>query len=171
MLPQLRRILILLFLISCIQNSLAVEPQTQQEFRSGEELLANEKFAEAVLVFEVRLKEFELQKNSKAVADTLYHLGICYNSLAQYRKALDALTRAERIHFELGNKEAAARDLTERANSELLLANADQSISLSESALRVHREMGNRKGEADTLRYIGLAYVNKGNFQKAMEYA
>jgi CHAT domain-containing protein/Tfp pilus assembly protein PilF len=160
-----------LFLLSFFLAIPVCNPEeTEQLFAKANDLLIKENFIEALHQFELVLKLSEAQNDEKTTGDALYKMGVCYNSLAEYPQASEVLKRAEKIHTTLGNKEALAFDLTEKANTELLRANANGSIPLSETALRLHRETGNRKGEADTLRNIGLAYTNKGEFKKAAEY-
>ncbi len=160
----------LIFIFFLLTASICNPSEVEDLLGKANDLLLKENFPEALANFELVLKQSEEQQDAKTAADALYKIGICYNLLAQYQKAFEALTRAEKLHTTLRTKEAIAFDLTEKANTELLRANTNESISISETALRLHREAGNRKGEADTLRNIGLAYVNKGEFKKAADY-
>ncbi len=162
------------FALFCIlilsTSTLCNSSEIEDPFAKANDLLTSENFQEAVENFQNIVKISEEQNDQQKTADALYKIGICLNSLARYEEAFKALVRAEQIHSSLGAKQALAFDLTEKANTELLRANANGSIKISETALLLHRKEGNRKGEADTLRNIGLAYVNKGDFPKAAGY-
>lgn len=124
----------------------------------------------ALPAIEKALKGFAPADNSKEKADALYQAGVCYNALAKYSEADQALTQAEKIHSTLQDEAAQSFDLVERAETERLRANFNESIALSQKALGIALKAGNRKCESNAMREIGAVHVTRGEYTEALKF-
>ncbi len=157
----------------------ALKEQAKQAIEDGEydradALLnqAKERDRAAVATLKASLAEQQaaLEKRQLSEAQScvsqavLQRLQYRYEKSAQYYQeaaaALPEGRKAERADY-LGG---AGQDL-------YYIADYAEALRLDEQSLSIHREIGDRKGEAKSLNNISLIYQNQGDYGKALEYS
>jgi serine/threonine protein kinase/tetratricopeptide (TPR) repeat protein len=103
------------------------------------------------------------------VAKGRYHEGIALRKLGDYRGATAALSEAEELFHQTGDRRFEAF-----AGSELAFLRAEQgdltgAEERTEAALGVFRELGNRKGEAAALLNLSIIHGRQHQFVQAVK--
>jgi len=100
----------------------------------------------------------------------LTNIGLVYNNLGQYQKALDYYQQALFIHREIGDRHGEGANL---GNIGLIYDNFGQyqkALDYYQQALKIKREIGDRRGIGSSLSSVGIVYDNFGQYQKALDY-
>ncbi|MCS6808992.1 MAG: tetratricopeptide repeat-containing sensor histidine kinase [Candidatus Kapabacteria bacterium] len=115
------------------------------------------------------LNIFEELRQKERIAATLSLLGIAYSKRGNNRQSLEMYEKARTIYAELGDKRGLAKTLGNMAS--LYSDNGDDRIALTfyEKTLALHREFGDSVSVAAALNGIGIAHINLGNYDKALQ--
>lgn len=136
----------------------------------AESELDNRNYAECLPDFLAVLKVYEEQNNEKGIADVSYKIGRANRKLSKFEDADRCLTRALKMHQQLGDDEAAGLDLTEWAVSRERVGAYDEALDLTAKALAINEKTGNRDALARTLENFANTYYRQGNYTKAIEF-
>ncbi|MEO1430782.1 MAG: CHAT domain-containing protein [Cyanobacteria bacterium J06633_8] len=120
--------------------------------------------------------------------ETLRKMGHVYRRLGAYRQALDNFQQAIEIHRSIGDKQGEAFSLDDVAMIYKSLGESNKASDYSQQAsairrsinkksleyyrkaLAIHRSVGNKKGEAISLRKIGFTYKLLREYRQALNY-
>ena len=102
-------------------------------------------------------------------ANHLRNLGLCHDSLGEYRRAVELHTQTLAIAREIGHSQGEGVGLGSLGNSHNSLGEYQRAIELHTQALAIFRKIGNRKGEADELGNLGNCRHHLGEDQRAIE--
>ncbi len=86
----------------------------------------------------------------------------------QRERAIEYASEARTLWHELDNLPMLSSNYGYAVMIHLLFGNYDQAIAEAEEGLRISREIGNSWNEAFTQTWIGQAYIERGEFEKAM---
>ncbi|MBD2086075.1 tetratricopeptide repeat protein [Coleofasciculus sp. FACHB-542] len=112
------------------------------------------------------------QNNSESweFVASLTSLGNAYNSLGQYRLAIDYYQQSLAIFREIGDRQREAASLGNLGIAYDSLGQYQLAIDYRQQSLAIFREIGNRQGEANSLLSFGIAYDSLGQYQLAIDY-
>ena len=102
--------------------------------------------------------------------DSLGNLGIAYDSLGEYRKAIEYHGQYLAISREIGNRSGEGNSLGNLGIAYDSLGEYRKAIEYHEQSLAISREIGNRSVEGNSLGNLGSAYDSLGEYRKAIEY-
>jgi tetratricopeptide (TPR) repeat protein len=102
--------------------------------------------------------------------DSLNNLGLCYDSLGDYQKAIEHHQQQLDIAREIGDRQGEANSLGNLGLCYDSLGDYQKAIEHHQQQLDIAREIGNRQGEANSLGNLGLCYDSLGDYQKAIEH-
>jgi tetratricopeptide (TPR) repeat protein len=116
-------------------------------------------------------KEFlNYEKDEKAKAEAYNNMGVIYEKLGDYKKAIESYKKAVEIYEKLGDYRKAAiykhnigdtyREMKDYKNAEKVFF----------EALEVFKKLGDKVWEASTYEYLGDLYRDKGDKKTAKEY-
>jgi tetratricopeptide (TPR) repeat protein len=101
---------------------------------------------------------------------TLGNLGVVYNDLADYPRAIAYYEQALHIRREVGDRRGEGQDLGNLGLVYRHLGNYPQAIAYCEQQLAIAREVDDRRAEAHVLGNLGIIYADLGDYQKAVDY-
>jgi serine phosphatase RsbU (regulator of sigma subunit) len=111
-----------------------------------------------------------LQKNAlKRKAATLNMLGIYYDNIGQYPRAIEHYLLSLKYHERNKNKPSMALVY---GNIGLVYSNLDEfekALTFHNKALDIDKELGNLGGVGRHMANIGMIYLDQGNLEKALE--
>jgi CHAT domain-containing protein/tetratricopeptide (TPR) repeat protein len=151
------------------QNHIAA----QRKFEEGEALRAQgtaESLRLAMKKYEEALPLWRAIGARREEAVTLNNIGAVYNSLGEWRKALDFLTQALPLLRAVGDRREEATTLTNIGSVYDSLGEKQKALEFFTQSLPPLRAIGDRGEEATTLNNIGAGYDSLGEKQKALEF-
>ncbi|XP_044169006.1 tetratricopeptide repeat protein 28-like [Acropora millepora] len=98
------------------------------------------------------------------------NLGIAYNSLGDFRKAIEYHEKDLKIAIEFGDRAREGLAYGNLGIAYQSLGNFRKAIKYHEKLLQIAIEIGDRAGEGRAYGNLGIAYKSLGDFQKAIEY-
>lgn len=98
------------------------------------------------------------------------NLGVAYQDLGEYRKAIEYHEQALNIAREISHRQGEGQCLGNLGNAYHRLGEYRNAIEYYEQALAIAREIGNRFSESNNLSNMGSAYRYLGEYRKAIEY-
>ena len=113
------------------------------------------------------LKAARKLNNRSVEGISLGDLGNAYDSLGDYRKAIDYHEQSLAIAREIGDRSGEGSSLGNLGNAYDSLGNYRKAIDYHEQSLAIAREIGNRSGEGISLGNLGLAYDSLRELEKA----
>lgn len=122
---------------------------------------------------EVLLKSIELANDAqdrKCLAYAIRQLGRVYEFQGKIGKAQVEFQKAYDIYDDLGDLEGLARTNMDMGFALSRDNDPDQAIKHLERALGQFKDINHRIGIGECLSYLGLAYKDKGDFNKSEEY-
>jgi tetratricopeptide (TPR) repeat protein len=97
-------------------------------------------------------------------------LGSAYDSLGEYKEAINFHQQSLEIQRELGDCHVGAASLHGLGNAYDSLGEYQRAINFYQQSLEIERELGNRNGEAASLGSLGNAYDSLGEYQRAIDF-
>jgi tetratricopeptide (TPR) repeat protein len=107
------------------------------------------------------------QRKQDCYRKSLNRLGLCYNSLGQYEKAIAYHQQFHDISEEMGNRLGVARSLGNLGNCYDSLGQHEKAISLYQQYHDISEEIDFRQGVAISLHNIGVALIKLENYSEA----
>ncbi|MBK8911554.1 MAG: tetratricopeptide repeat protein [Chlorobi bacterium] len=104
------------------------------------------------------------------VARVTGNIGIVYDSLSEYAKALEYGSRALALHEELGDRSGVAATTGNIGNVYVYLSDYPKALEYLSRALALYEELGNRSGVAMATNNIGIVYKSLSEYPNALEY-
>lgn len=102
-------------------------------------------------------------------ANHLGDLGLCHDSLGEYRQAIDLHSQALAIARETGDRLLEGIGLANLGSCHYCLGEFSQAIDLYTQALAIARKTGNRSGECARLGNLGHCHFSLGEYQLAID--
>ncbi len=99
----------------------------------------------------------------------LGNLGVAYESLGEYSRAIEYHEKHLAITRERGNRKGEGQALGNLGNAYNLLGEYSRAIEYHEQAVVIDREIGDRRGEGQDLGNLGNAYNLLGEHRRAIE--
>lgn len=109
-------------------------------------------------------------KRRSAEGVHLGNLGIAYQSLGEYRRAIEYYEQRLLIAREIGDRRGEGRSWGNLGNAYLLLGEYRHAVEYHKQHLQIARERGERLGEGHALGGLGNAYQSLGENRRAAEY-
>ena len=97
-------------------------------------------------------------------------LGIAYNLLGDYQKAIEYHEKDLKIAKEIGDRAGEGGAYGNLGIAYRSLGDYQKAIEYHEKHLKIAKEIGNRSGEGAAYGSLGIAYRSLGDYQKAIEY-
>ncbi|MFM6513459.1 MAG: tetratricopeptide repeat protein, partial [Microcystis panniformis] len=108
------------------------------------------------------------QREQVCYRNSLNRLGLCYDSLGQYEKAIAYHQQCHDISKEIGYQQGVAISLCGLGNCYDNLGQYEKAIALYQQYHDISEEIGNRQGVASSLGNLGICYKNLGQYEKAI---
>ncbi|NEQ29857.1 MAG: CHAT domain-containing protein, partial [Leptolyngbya sp. SIO4C5] len=149
-----------------------------EQFQAGIANYERSEFREALAFWRVALAGFQAeavraafpQDSLQGEANALGNLGIAYDSLGDYRQAIDFLQQTLEIKRQIGDRRGEANALGNLGNAYHALGDYLQAIDFHQQSLEIAQQIGDRRGEAASLGNLGSAYYSLGDYQKAIDF-
>jgi tetratricopeptide (TPR) repeat protein len=139
-----------------------VEFALETEYRSLDEIKRSIELKETLLS--------GLSKDDEISGYLMGSLGILYNQIGSYKKAIKYHKKALVISREIGDRQGEGKCLGNLGNAYLNLGKVKKAIKYYQNALVIAKEIGDRQGEGARLVTLGNAYFNLVQVKKAIEY-
>jgi tetratricopeptide (TPR) repeat protein len=110
------------------------------------------------------------QREQVCYRNSLNRLGLCYDSLGQYEKAIAYHQQCHDISEEIGFRQGVAISLCGLGNCYGNLGQYEKAIALYQQHHDISEEIGFRQGVANSLCGLGNCYDNLGQYEKAIAY-
>ena len=99
-----------------------------------------------------------------------YNIGIAYNSLGNFKKAIKYHERDLKMSKEIGDKIGEGISYCNLGNAYQQLGDFKKAIEYHERNLEIAKEVGDKAREGKSYGHLGNAYHCLGDFKKAIEY-
>ena len=117
------------------------------------------------------LKMSEIQKNEKRTSVALSNIGLIYQELFMYEKALQFHRRSLAIRRNNPDlKKVVPLSMNNMAICMEHLLKIDSAIILVNEGLQLAREINNKQTEGNLLTTLGNCYYDRGDYQNALKY-
>ena len=108
--------------------------------------------------------------NRPGVGFTINDIGLVYDNLGQYEKALEYYEQALAIVKEVGNRREEGTIVNNIGSVYKNLGQYEKALQYYQQSLAIRKEVGDRRGEGTTLHNIAQVYRRLGQYEKALEY-
>jgi CHAT domain-containing protein len=112
----------------------------------------------------------KLSRISRKEVDSLSGLGNAYNSLEDYKQAIEYHKQSLAIAQEISDPKGEGNSLSGLGNVYNSLGDYKQAIDYHQQSLTIAGKINDRKGEEDSLSGLGNAYNSLGDYKQAIEY-
>ena len=116
---------------------------------------------------EIDLMAAQSVNNRQVEGNSLGNLGIAYNRLGEYRKAIDYHQQSLAISREIGDRSVEGSSLGNLGLAYQSLGEYRKAIDYHEQSLAISREIGDRSVEGNSLVNLGLDYHSLGEVENA----
>ncbi|NEQ32383.1 MAG: CHAT domain-containing protein, partial [Leptolyngbya sp. SIO4C5] len=148
-----------------------------EQFQAGIANYERSEFREALALWQAALDDFRSeavraafpQDSLQGEANALGNLGIAYDSLGDYRQAIDFQRQSLEIAQQIGDRQGEASVLGNLGIAYAALGDYRQAIDFHQQSLEIAQQIGDRQGEADSLGNLGNAYHALGDYLKAID--
>ena len=96
----------------------------------------------------------------------LTNLGLAYNALGEYHRAIEFYQKSLEIQRTIGDRKGEANSLGNLGKSYYFLRQYQQAIDFYQQSLEIQRAIGDRRKEADILQILAYAYNQCGRVQE-----
>ncbi len=103
-------------------------------------------------------------------ANSLGNLGLAYDNLGDYKRAIDYHTQSLTIARTIGDRQSEANSLGNLGLAYDNLGDYKRAIDYHTQNLTIARTIGDRQSEANSLGNLGNAYYNLGDYKRAIDY-
>ena len=98
------------------------------------------------------------------------NLGIAYQSLGNFEKAIEYHEKSLDIFNDIGDRAGESKCYWYLGIAYQSLGNFGKAIEYHDKSLEIFKDIGDRAGESNCYWNLGIAYQSLGNFGKAIEY-
>jgi CHAT domain-containing protein/tetratricopeptide (TPR) repeat protein len=148
------------------------EATATQLLQQGEKHYKAGRIAAAIRIWEqARLMYKQLPQslnNRRDEAQALGNLGIAYNALGNYSKAIESHQQSGKIWLEIGDRFALGKVLLNLGNTFEVLGDYDNAINAYQQSLKITQQIGDYEGEGIAQGNLGKVYGNLGKYQEAI---
>ena len=138
-----------------------VEFELETEYKSLDEIKRSIELKETLLS--------ELSKDDEISGYLMGSLGILYNQIGSYKKAIKYHKKALVISKEIGDRQGEGNALGNLGNAYRYLRHVEKAIEYYQKALVIAREIGDWRNEGIWFGNLGNTYRNQGQIKKAIE--
>jgi CHAT domain-containing protein/Tfp pilus assembly protein PilF len=172
----------MLTFLSCVQvqivTSESIQAQTNQArkaeadrlFKQGNQQFQISQFVAAFQSWQQALTIYQEIKDRLGEGAALGNLGIAYNALGKYEKAIEFQLQTLAITREFKDRQSERAVLGNLGNAYYFLGKYDKAIEFQLQSLAITREIQDRLGEGKALGNLGIAYDSLGKYDKAIEF-
>lgn len=125
---------------------------------------------ERIRWLEPALTAAQRSKQRNWEGQTLGNLGIAYDELGEYHRAIEYQEKRLEIVCEISDRQGEGRCLGNLGTAYYSMGEYHRAIEYHEKALAIDKELGNGMGEGHDLGNLGLAYYSLGEYRRAIEY-
>ena len=136
----------------------------------GQELNAYGKRAEALVLIQSSLEQFEALSNKPEIAACLTAMGNAYLNLPDNDKALAYYNKSLAITTQLADKNAMAVNYLHSGSAYKGLRNMPKALERYQKAVALFKESGNKKLMAGAMYGVGTVYSLLGDYPTAIDY-
>ena len=177
-----RTIVGLFFLLLIPWQALSVHGQSTQEMiqnmerslNSGQLKFKQYDYRGAITEWENGLQTAEMVRGraggAGGIATFANNIGMAYDALGDYSKALDYYQKAWEIMLILGDKPGTGRSFIYMGQANYNMGVYSRALDYFQQALKILRKAGAQQDEGTALRDIGLVYYETGDYAKALDY-
>jgi len=140
------------------------------EISTYEKLYKNSQYYEAIALANELLANSVIQDEVDVLATVNNFLGIVYNRLSDYPKALEYFSKALQLFEEIGIKVGIGGNLVNIGLIYSSIKKYDTAFEYFSKALIILEEIGHKEFQANATSNIGLVYNNLSDYPKALEY-
>ena len=148
-------------------NFFAQANPAQELFNQGSKQLQNNQLEKAIATWQEAAKLYNQQEDAQGAALALGNIGLAYESLENYRQAVDYFEQSLAIANRIDNKQIEAGVQGNLGNNYLRLGNYPQAIAAYDVSLTLWQELNNRAAVGQVLRGLGNVQIALGNYDKA----
>ncbi len=172
----------MLTFLSCVQvqivTSGSIQAQTTQAHKveadrllqQGNQQFQTSQFEAAFQSWQQALTIYREIKSRQGEGATLGNLGIAYEALGKYDKAIDFHLQRLAIALEIKDRRGEGNALGNLGIAYNALGKYDKAINSHLQRLAIAREIKDRRGEGQSLGNLGNAYASLSKYDKAIEF-
>ncbi|WP_445247560.1 tetratricopeptide repeat protein, partial [Microcoleus sp. OTE_8_concoct_300] len=151
---------------------IGLKSEADRLFYQGNRQYEISQFREALPSWEQGLTIYQKIGNRQGKAESLGNLGLAYQSLGQYHRAIEFHQQSLEISREIGfgYRVGEAASLGNLGLAYKSLGQYHRAIEFHQQSLEISREIGYSDGEANSLGNLGLAYNSLGQFDRAIKF-
>ncbi|MGR3279116.1 CHAT domain-containing protein [Acaryochloris marina NIES-2412] len=151
------------------QLQTAVQARAEQFLNQGSQLYFEKKFDAAVASWQQALNLYRQIRDAKGEGLSLARIGLAYQDLEQYRKAIQHFDIALPILQRSREQIVQASILGNLGNSHLKLGNFSKSIDFYQQSIALWKELGDPANEGQARRGLGNIYITLGKYSDALD--
>lgn len=125
---------------------------------------------ERIRWLELAMAAAQRLKHRRWEGAALGNLGLAYEGLGEYVRAIEYHQQDLRIAREIGDRQGESSALGNLGNAYSHSGEYRSAIEYLEQDLQISREIGDRRGEGASLGNLGFAYNNLGEHRRAIQY-
>ena len=143
----------------------------KQQYQVSQFLEALQSWEAALQIYrEIGVREAFPQESRNGEVHSLGGVGIAYDSLGQYERAIDFYEQSLALAREIGNPSGEANSLGNLGLAYYNLGQYERALDFYEQSLALAREIGNSNGEASSLNNLGNVYDSLGQYERALDF-
>lgn len=150
------------------QSEMLIRSRAKQFLTQGAQLYSEKKISDAVVSWQKALNLYRQIRDVKSEGLALGKLGIAFQDLGQYRKAIQHFDIALPILQQANEKIVKASILGNLGNSHLKLGNFSNAISFYKKSIALWQELSDPANEGKARRGLGNIYITLGNYSDAL---
>jgi tetratricopeptide (TPR) repeat protein len=108
--------------------------------------------------------------NVASQINILIKLGVAYDSLSEFNRAIDFFQQALVLSRKLADRKGESKAHLGLGNAYYSLGQYQQAIYFYQQSLEIFKEIGDLNGEANSLMNLGNAYYSLGQYQQAIYF-
>ena len=123
------------------------------------------------------LYNYNMALSSANKANSIKHIGICYNNIGRihqvmgaYDKAIEYFLKSLKIRTKLGDKNGMCGCYINLGNTQFNKGDYTNALVFYIKSLKVYEELGNKEGLGIVYNNIGKVYAKQGRYDKSMEF-
>jgi len=152
------------------QTANGQKAEAEKLFHQGNEQYKTSHFTAASQLWEKALIIYREIKDRLGEGNALAGLGLVYDGLGYYKKAIYYYQQSLTIAREIKDRSGEGQSLGNLGNAYYALGDYKKAIDYYQQSLAIVREIKDRLGEGNSLASLGIAYYALGDYKKAIDY-